>query len=513
MHRFALVLGCLLASEWAAAGALMDYIRNYDLNDYALGVAFTGAQNPYIGSENDGFAYPYLTSFRDSTLTNDWILIRDGDLGVRWVGNEGWEIGAVGRVQTRGLGNNEANELLGIADRKWTLEVGPTIGWRRWPVHIYFKTYAEVSDRHDGVISELALALPIEWSRGYLVPSIQLVHQSSDYVVYYYSVTSEEATPTRPAYSADDAASNLEVKARWGYALDDRWLLSGDVGIEYLDSPITDSPLVERDEIWSARIGLAYNADVFQPRDYDDSASRTPQFDLRIGAFRDSISTTVARDTSDGVPGFETDIEDFLGAPDEKTVLQVDATVRLGHYHRLEFGYFELGRNSTTTLSDDLSFGDELFPAGTIVDTRVDARILRAGYSYSLIRDAQKELAVMAGVHFAKFEADISSNQTGQTERSSAGTPLPVIGAQASIFLNDRTTIGAKVQVFRTDFDRYKGSLNYALLDIQHRVTDAISIGLGYNFYGMKLSSRDTDVNGYLKVRHHGPAAFLTMGF
>jgi hypothetical protein len=119
----------------------------------------------------------------------------------------------------------------------------------------------------------------------------------------------------------------------------------------------------------------------------------------------------------------------------------------------------------------------------------------------------------MAGVHFAKFEADISSNQTGQTERSSAGTPLPVIGAQASIFLNDKTTIGAKVQVFRTDFDRYEGSLNYALLDIQHRVTDAISVGLGYNFYGMKLSSRDTDVNGYLKVRHHGPTAFLTMGF
>ena len=379
-------------------------------------------------------------------------------------------------------------------------------------MHVYLKTYAEVSDRHDGLISQLALSLPFEWPRGYLVPSVELVHQNSDYVDYYYSVTSAEATPTRPAYSPEEA-SNLAVKARWGYALSDQWLLSGVVGLEYLDSAITDSPIVERDEIWSARIGLAYNADVFQPRDYDDSAPTSPQFDLRISAFRDSISTKVARDTSDGVPGFETDIEDFLGAPDEKTVLQIDATVRLGHYHRLEFGYFELGRNSATTLSDDLAFGDELFLAGTVVNTRVDAQIFRVGYSYSLIRDAQMELAVMAGVHFANFEADISSDATGQAERSNAGTPLPVIGAHATISLSEKTTVGAKVQIFRTDFDRYEGSLNYAMLDIQHRVTDSFGVGLGYNFYGMKLSSSETGVNGYLKVRHHGPTAFFTIGF
>ncbi len=494
------------------AGQLLDYIRDYDLNDYALGLAVTGEQNPYSGAENGAYAYPYLTSFRDSSFTNDWFLIREGDLGVRWVSSGGWELGVVGRVQTLGLGNSESDELLGIADRKWTLEVGPTIGWRGWPVHFYFKTYAEISDRHDGLISQLAVSLPMEWSRGYFVPSVELIHQSSDYADYYFSVSEPETTPARSVYSPG-AASNLAIKARWGYALNDKWLLSGAVGLEQLDSAITESPIVERDDIWSARIGLAYNADVFQPRDYDHSAPKTPDFDLRIGAFQDSISTKVARDTSDGIPGFETDIEDFLGAADEKTVLQVDATVRLGHYHRLEFGYFELSRSSTTTLTDDLDFGDELFPMGTNVKTRVEAGILRAGYSYSLIRDAQKELGVMAGVHFANFEVDISSSTSGQAERSNAGTPLPVVGAHAAIFLGVRTTIGAKLQIFRTDFDRYEGSLNYATLDIQHRVADAIGVGLGYNYYGMKLSSNESDVNGYLKVRHHGPMAFIAIGF
>lgn len=512
MRQYSLFFFCLFVSELVSAGSVLDYIRDHDLNDYAFGLMVSAEQNPYAGAKNAAFAYPFLTNARDSAFTDTWLLIRDGDLGMRWVGDSGWELGGVVRVQTLGLGNSETDELLGITDRKWTLEVGPTIGWRGWPVHINFKTYAEVSDRHDGMISQLGLSLPMEWARGYLVPSIEAIYQDSDYTDYYYSVTGAESTTTRPTYRAG-SATNVALKTRWGYAISDNWLLLGALGLEKLDSSITGSPIVGKDQIWSARLGLAYNADVFQPRAYDDSAPRTPKFDLRVSAFQDSISTRVARDTSEGVPGFETDIEDFLGVADEKTVLQLDATVRLGHYHRLEFGYFELGRNSTTTLSRDLAFGDELFPAGTIVDTRVDARIFRAGYSYSLIRDAQKELAVMAGLHVGRFETDISSDTTAQAERSSAGTPLPVIGAHASIFIGEKTKIGAKVQIFRTDFDRYEGSLNYAMLDVQHRVSNAISVGLGYNFYGMRLSSNDSSVNGYLKVRHHGPTAFFTIGF
>lgn len=507
-----LVLSCLLISEWAAAGPLLDYIRNYDLNDYALGIAVTGEENPYTGAEDSKYAYPFLTAFRDSAFTADWLLIRDGDIGLRWVGENGWEFGAVGRIQTLGLGDSDAPELIGIADREWALEMGPMVGWRGWPVHINAKTYTEVSDRHDGLISELAFSLPMEWPRGYFVPSVGVIYQNDDYANYYYSVKQAAATPTRPAYSPG-AATNLAVRARWGYALNEKWLLSGAVGIEYLDSPIKDSPIVDSDDIWSARIGIAYNTDIFRPREYDFSAPESPKWDFRVGAFYDQISTKVARDTVDGVPGFETDIEDFLGAADEKTVLQLDANVRLGNYHRLEFGYFKLSRDSVTTLAEDLSFGDEVFPAGTSLDTNIDARIFRAGYSYSLIRDAQKEFGVMVGFHVAETDLDLTAGDTGQAERSNSSTPLPVVGAHASIFLSEKTAVSAKLQIFRTDFDRYEGSLNYASLDLQHRIARSVSIGIGYNYYGMELSSDEDNVNGYLKLRHHGPVAFLTFGF
>jgi len=385
-------------------------------------------------------------------------------------------------------------------------------GWRGWPVHINVKTYAEISDRHDGTISQLALSLPLEWARGYVVPSVELIYQDSDYVDYYYGVNPAAATPERPAY-AGESASNLAVKARWGFALTEQWLLSGAVGYEKLDSAIKDSPIVDTDSLWSARVGVAYNTDLFRARDYDRSAPETPRYNLKIGAFRDHVDSKVTKGTADGIPGFATDIEDILGATDDKSVLTVEGNLRLGNYHRLEFRYFELGRDSSITLARDISFGEQLFPEGTQLDTDMDVSVFRASYAYSLIRDAQKELSIMVGLHVADFDVQLTSSETGQAEGSKGDTPLPVVGVQATIFLGQKTAVGAKVQIFRTDFDRYEGSLNYAALDIRYHVTDSISIGAGYDYYGMDLSSKENDVYSNLKVRHHGPTVFFTVGY
>jgi len=508
----ATIAGLLLSTNLAYGDSWLDYIRNYDLNDYAFGIALSTEQNPYAGSKNGTIAYPYLTSFRDSAFTDDWFLIRDGGLGARWNSDNGWELGAIARVQTLGLGNHDSEDLLGIADRKWTIEAGPTIGWRGWPVHISWTTFFEPTDRHAGSISQFAVSLPMEWSRGYVVPSIEATYQSNDYVDYYYSVTAAEATASRLEY-VPGSATNTALRIRWGYALSDDWLLSGRLGVELLDSEISASPIVDRDRIWSATLGLAYNANIFQPREYDGSAPVLPQFDIKVGAFQDHIDSQVTRDTSNGVPGFAVDIEEILGAPGEKTVLQLDGTLRFGHYHRLELGFFELNRNAVVTLENDINFGDELFIAGTEVDSHINAKTLTVSYGYSLIRDAQKEIGIMGGVHYTSVDTNIASAASGQAERSNAATPLPIIGAFASLFLKEKLTVNAKLQMFRSDFGQYEGSMNYASIDIQRRFGEHVSVGMGYTIYDMKLRSRDSDVNGYLKIRHHGPAAFVSVGY
>lgn len=512
MRASAAAAALLFCTKLAYGESWLDYIRNYDLNDYAVGIALSTEQNPYIGAKNSSIAYPYLTSFRDSAFTNDWFLIRDGGLGARWNSDNGWELGAIARVQTLGLGNHDSADLLGIANRKWTIEAGPTIGWRGWPVHVNWTTFFEPTDRHHGAINQLAVSLPIESTRGYVVPSVELIHESAGYADYYYSVSESEATASRPEY-VPGSARNVALRLRWGYALGEHWLLSGRVGVEFLDSSISDSPVVDRDRILSATLGLAYNADIFQPREYDGSSPETRQFELRVGAFQDHIDSLVTRDTSSRDPGFGIDMEEILAAPGQKNVMQLDGIFRFGNHHRLEASFFELVRDATVVLSNELEFGDVVFAPGTEIQSKIDSRSLSIGYGYSLIRDAQKELGVTAGLHFTGFETSVRSNATGQVEQSRAETPLPVLGAFASLYLREKLTLNAKLHIFRTDFDHYEGVMNYATVDLQRRIGQSFSIGLGYSYYSLKLSSSDSDMNGFLRIRHHGPVAFLTVGF
>ena len=500
----------LLFAEPASAGKTLDYIRNHDLNDYAFGIAVVASQDPYVGSDIGSFAYPYLTSFRDPAFTDDWLLLRGGSLGFRWVSEGGWELGAVGRVQTLGFGNNSSLELIGVEDRKWALELGPTIGWRGWPVHINFTAYAEISGLHDGMTSELAFSLPKEWSRGYIVPSLDLIYQDSKYLDYYFGISDDESLPNRPAYRPGDSLYPA-VNVRWGYQLSPKWLLSGSVSYEWLGSEATDSPIVDRDKIGSIQVGLAYNADIFQPRAYSGSDAEEPRFDIRIGAFYDMVDSKITRDTVDGIPGFEFDIEDFLGAADEKLIPQIDARFRIGQYHRLEAGYFELGRTGSVVLDEDFEFGDQTFPAGTQIDNRFEADVFQISYAYSLMKDSQKELGFSAGLHVMSFETLIIADSTGQRERSSFGAPLPVIGIFGSVSVGQKSTLDAKVQLFGMEMDQYEGVMGLFTIDLQRRFGDNVRAGIGYNYYKTNIRSSKFSANGRLKLVHQGPVASITV--
>ena len=108
------VMTLTLAASPAHSGSILDYIRDYDLNNYALGVAYSASQSPYVGGDNSGFAYPYLTSFRHNAFTDDWLILTGGEAGVRWVNDAGWVLGAVGRISTQGTGTDVIEELIGL---------------------------------------------------------------------------------------------------------------------------------------------------------------------------------------------------------------------------------------------------------------------------------------------------------------------------------------------------------------------------------------------------------------
>ena len=507
-------LAAILLVAWgnAVAGSLLDFLRSYDMNDYALGVAVTSSQNLYAGAENGTFAYPYLTSFRHESMTESWFVIRDGGYGFRWIPDAKWELGAIGRVKPLSLGNSHADELAGISDRKWTLELGPTIGYRGWPVHLTWTWWGEVSGRHGGYQSDLALSYPVKLARGFVVPRIHATFQNAEYNDYYFSVSPAEATPDRPAYTPG-SGWNTEFDVRVGYAITPQWLLTGSIGIEWLNSQVTNSPIVGRDTVVWGNIGLAYNANIFNPPEFAAYDRQSPRFDLRVGAFFSNVSTQLVRGAVDGSPGFEIDLEDVLGAPTTGTAVEVDAHWNIGRHHRLELGWFELVRDSTTAVDEDLVIGALALTEGSEARTKIDYSSLRLTYTFFLMRDNQKELGVMAGLHVTDLATNISAEGFPEVEKSRSSTPLPVIGLNGAVFIGDKTALRARVHIFRTDFSEYEGSLNYAALDLERRFGESVWAGIGYNYYGTKLASRDAGAAAEFEIRHHGPVIYCTVGF
>jgi len=503
------ILAFLLLPGVASAGKIMDYIRNYDLNDYSLGVSLTTSQNPYTNAEDSTFAYPYLTSFTHPAFTDDWLLLTDGKLGFRKVTDDGWMFGAVGRIQTLGLGSEKPDELLGLNEKQWTIEIAPFIGYRGWPVHLNYEAFKEVSGRHGGWTQELTFSYPLERSWGFFVPSIGIAYLDDTNMDYYFAVTEEESRPGRPVY--DPGSSTIATaKLRVGYQVSNKWLLSADVAYEYLGDEIFDSPIVDRDHLWSGSIGLAYNANIFQRREYKGDLIELPRFEFRAGIFADSIDTTITRN---GDPGNGVDIENVFTASDRESVLQLDAIARIGHYHRLEFNYFDLSRNSTATPESDISLGSETFLADSEVKLKTDFRTASIAYAYSLMNDAQKELGISFGVHAPRLKLEVSSPETGANVVVRASTPLPVVGLHGKVSLGSKSYLNARVQLFRLKFDHVEGSLTYFRLEWQRMLGQRSSIGIGYNFYDTKLDSDHIDIDSTLEVRHQGPFAFLGMHF
>ena len=500
-----------VAPASSSAGPVLDYIREYDLNDYALGFGVSSSQNLYLGASNSTIAYPYLTSFTHSAFTRDWLLIRGENVGLRIVTDRQWEFGLIGRVQTLGPGADASGELDGIEDKTWALEAGPLIGWRGWPVHLQFRSYWELPNRHSGTTSELEFSLPLQYPRGFFVPAVKLTHMSSGYTDYYFSVSESESTPSRPQYDTG-SATNVWAGFSLGYELSPRWLLKTSLGVEYFDDAIAASPIIERDRQWSGTVGLAYNADVFTPRDHE-TLRRDAAVEIRLGAFSSAISSSVQRNAPSGQVLEDVDIEDVLGAADQRTMTEADVRIRAGFFHRIQLGHWRTRRSSTTTLDRDLVLGDRTFGADSEIATDVESSLTRFSYAYSLMRDGQKELSLKAGISYVRFSAQLNEVGTPRAERLKVDTPLPAFGALGSLTLGNHWQLGADIDLVVIDLDRYSGYMGFFSVELERRFGDHIGAGFGYSFSNLRLTSKDADTGGDFDLRYHGPKVYLAFAF
>ena len=122
------------------------------------------------------------------------------------------------------------------------------------------------------------------------------------------------------------------------------------------------------------------------------------RFSFNLGGFITAINSNVSLGAK-GL-GIEVDVEDALDLDSSVSVFRVDGLWRFTSNlrHRLDLSWFDISRDSSTTLLKDIQIGETLFPLGTQVTTSFDLQVFKGAYSYSFFQDDRIDLGVSFGL-------------------------------------------------------------------------------------------------------------------
>jgi hypothetical protein len=215
----------------------------------------------------------------------------------------------------------------------------------------------------------------------------------------------------------------------------------------------------------------------------------------------------------------DVDFDHTFGKPKDSTRGRADALWRITPTHHLRLMYFNNDQTRAAQLTQDVTWGDYTFAAGTSLEAKQKYSITALTYEYAFMRQPSYEISGTIGLHYT----DISLKLTGQslvngalvqvTKDGSVPAPLPVIGVRAGWVVAPEWYVDAQAQFFKADVSGINGNISDVRLGGTWMFSRHMGVGLGYNrFYTRVDVSKDT-YNGALKFGYSGLQAYLTGSF
>lgn len=160
------------------------------------------------------------------------------------------------------------------------------------------------------------------------------------------------------------------------------------------------------------------------------------RFSFTFGGFVTEINTDIRLGSKDAGTGIDVNLEEALGLDTSSTVFRVGAAYRFGksRRHQAEFSWFQLNRDATKTLGQDVVIDNVVYPIGTTAASTLDLQIWKASYNYSFLLDDRINLAAGLGVFVMPIKYQVSAPGIG-VNGEDITAPLPVIGLRADFAL------------------------------------------------------------------------------
>ena len=231
-----------------------------------------------------------------------------------------------------------------------------------------------------------------------------------------------------------------------------------------------------------------------------DQSKVLDRWTLRLGGYVTGLDTKIRLDAPNGEDGTTISLEDDLGFSNSESIPRLNLAVILGKRHEITVGWYKTDRESRTTLTFELDWGDETFPIDTDIAGFYKTEFLTLGYTYYFYTSGKTALGVTGGLVYATLSAGIGIDILGQDidleDDLSTDIPVPQLGFNGSTYLGKGFVFTGAIGYIAFNLDDWEGDVATAALAFEHRTWKNFGFGVGYSYSAYDVDSNDTTFLG-----------------
>jgi hypothetical protein len=259
---------------------------------------------------------------------------------------------------------------------------------------------------------------------------------------------------------------------------------------------------------------------VAQDKDDWQSWPLADRFTISVEAFFSNLDTRVRIDASDGALGTTIDFEQNLGMSDTETLIGFGGSWRFAKKHELVLEVISLDRSGSAITATEFRIGDETFAVNLPISSFMDMEITSLGYSYSLILDEKKELAIGVGLSVQDIKIGFVGNgEMGRLEADSGITaPVPTFGLNGGYAFTDKWVGRAGIAWLSLDLElsnenQLGGEVLNGYASIEHHTFEQVHFGLSYNYFDVRVDWNDGGLITSMGYVYQGPMLTVKAAF
>jgi len=227
-----------------------------DKQKVTIGAGVYTQTQPY--KDVDNITLPSPVIFFD----NEVIYIRWSRAGLYFYGDKqddyGWGFSLTIQPRTFGYKASDSKYLYGLDEKQKTWEGGLAFSASMKDAHIEVMALTDILNRYDSWILKTEMGYDFDFKYFSLYPSLIIVYQSSEFLNYYYGISSEEAVTSN--YQRYKASNGFQVGLQTyiKYPFTDSISALINLRADKLSNEATSSPIVHDDYIFSGLASLIY---------------------------------------------------------------------------------------------------------------------------------------------------------------------------------------------------------------------------------------------------------------